>query len=76
VLFAFLRWSWTGRAIRAVALDREGARLVGIDPAGVFTFTLGVGTGIAFCSGNLYGVLQGFTPFDGGLLTVKAFCSP
>ena len=24
-------------------------------------------------SGNLYGILQGFTPFDGGLLTVKAF---
>ncbi len=73
VLFAFLRWSWTGRAVRAVALDSEGARLVGINPAGVFALTAGIGTGIALSAGNLYGVLQGFTPFDGGLLTVKAF---
>lgn len=73
LLFSFLRWSWTGRAVRAVALDREGARLVGINPSRIFTLTAGIGTGIALCCGNLYGVLQGFTPFDGGLLTVKAF---
>ncbi len=73
LLFLFLRFTWTGRAIRAVALDVEGARLVGIRPERVFALTMGIGTGIAFLSGNLYGVLQGFTPFDGGFLTVKAF---
>jgi len=72
-LFIFLRYTWSGKAIRAVALDAEGARLVGIGPERVFALTLGIGTGIAFSSGNLYGILQGFTPFDGELLTVKAF---
>lgn len=73
LLFIFLKFSWMGKAIRAVALDREGAQLVGIDPSKIFTLTMGIGTGIALSSGNLYGVLQGFTPFDGGFLTVKAF---
>lgn len=72
-LYLFLKFSWTGRAIRAVALDREGAQLVGIEPVKVFLVASGIGTGIAFSSGNLYGLLQGFTPFDGGFLTVKAF---
>ncbi len=73
LLYLFLKYTWTGRAIRAVALDKEGARLVGINPSGIYVLTMGIGTGIAFISGNLYGVLQGFTPFDGGILTIKAF---
>ena len=72
-LFLFLKFTWTGRSIRAVALDREGAQLVGIDPSRVLLLASGIGAGIAFSSGNLYGLLQGFTPFDGGVLTVKAF---
>ncbi len=72
-VYVLLQKTWTGRSIRAVALDREGAQIVGISPGKVFAVTSGLGTGIAFSSGNLYGVLQGFTPFDGGMLTVKAF---
>ena len=72
-LFIFLRLSWTGKSIRAVALDREGALLVGIDPKRVFLIASGIGTAVAFSSGSMYGLLQGFTPFDGGFLTVKAF---
>ena len=72
-LYIWLRRSWTGKAIRAVALDIEGARLVGINPYRIFLITSGIGTGIAFSAGNLYGVIQGFTPFDGGFLTIKAF---
>ena len=73
LLWVFLRGTWTGKAIRAVALDREGAELVGIDPSRIFMITSALGTGIAFASGNLYATLQGFTPFDGGILTIKAF---
>ncbi len=72
-LYILMTRTWTGRAIRAVALDREGSSLVGVDPSKVFLITMALGTGIAFSSGNLYAVLQGFTPFDGGFLTVKAF---
>ena len=35
----------TGRAIRAVALEPEGARLVGIRPARTFALAYGIGTG-------------------------------
>ncbi len=73
LLYLLLTRTWTGRAIRAVALDRDGAMLVGINPSKIFLITAGIGTAIAFSSGNLYGILQGFTPFDGGLLTVKVF---
>ena len=73
LLWLFLHRTWTGRAIRAVALEREGAELVGIDPSRVFLITSALGTGIAFASGSLYATLQGFTPFDGGILTIKAF---
>ncbi len=72
-LYLFLNRTWTGKAIRAVALDKDGAMLVGIDPSKIFLITAGLGTAISFSSGNLYGILQGFTPFDGGLLTVKVF---
>ena len=72
-VYLLLQRTWTGRSIRAVALDREGSQIVGISPTRVFLITSGLGTGIALSSGNLYGVLQGFTPFDGGMLTVKAF---
>ena len=73
LLWMLLHKTWTGKAIRAVALDREGAELVGIDPSRIFLITSALGTGIAFASGNLYATLQGFTPFDGGILTIKAF---
>ncbi len=73
MLFLFLKFTWTGKAVRAVALDREGAELVGIDPSKIFLISTGIGTGIAFSAGGLYGILQGFTPFDGGVLTIKAF---
>jgi len=73
LLYLFITRTWTGKAIRAVALDREGATLVGINPSRIFLVTSAIGTGIAFSAGNLYGTLQGFTPFDGGFLTIKAF---
>ncbi len=72
-LFIFLKVSWTGRAIRAVALDVEGAKLVGINPLMIFSITMGIGTGVAMAAGNLFGVLQGFNPFEGGPITVRAF---
>ncbi len=73
LLYLFMSRTWTGKAIRAVALDREGATLVGINPSQIFLITMAIGTGIAFCAGSLYGTMQGFTPFDGGFLTIKAF---
>ena len=44
LLFLFLARSSTGRAIRAVAKERTGATLVGIDVAHIYAITFGIGT--------------------------------
>lgn len=45
ILFAFFRFTIAGKALRAVAINREGARLVGIwtTRAGAFSFLLAAG---------------------------------
>jgi branched-chain amino acid transport system permease protein len=42
-LFAFLRWSYTGKVMRATAQDRQAASLMGIDTGRVFALTWAVG---------------------------------
>jgi branched-chain amino acid transport system permease protein len=42
-LFAFLRWSYTGKVMRATAQDRHVASLMGIDTGRVFALTWAVG---------------------------------
>ena len=72
-LYTFLRYSWTGRAIRAVSLDPVGAQLCGIKPKRVFMISTGIAIGLALFSGGFYAMLQGFTPFESGWLTIRAF---
>jgi branched-chain amino acid transport system permease protein len=42
-LFAFLRWSYTGKVMRATAQDRHAASLMGIDTGRVYSLTWAVG---------------------------------
>ena len=42
-LFAFLRWSYTGKIMRATAQDRQAAALMGIDTGRVYSLTWAVG---------------------------------
>ncbi|PWU20423.1 MAG: branched-chain amino acid ABC transporter permease, partial [Candidatus Rokuibacteriota bacterium] len=42
-LFAFMRWSYAGKVIRATAQDRQAASLAGIDTGRVFALTWAVG---------------------------------
>jgi branched-chain amino acid transport system permease protein len=42
-LFAFLRWSYTGKIMRATAQDRQAASLMGIDTGRVYALTWAVG---------------------------------
>jgi branched-chain amino acid transport system permease protein len=51
-LWLIMRWTYTGKAIRAVAKEKRGAELVGIDVAHIYAVTFGLGTGclaIAAC---------------------------
>src|SRR5262245_3801876 len=42
-LFAFMRWSYAGKVMRATAQDRHAAALMGIDTGRVFALTWAVG---------------------------------
>src|SRR5215510_14554191 len=42
-LFAFMRWSYTGKVMRATAQDRQAAALMGIDTDRVYAVTWAVG---------------------------------
>jgi branched-chain amino acid transport system permease protein len=44
VLWTFMRWTDTGKAIRAVAREQLGAQLAGINVAHVYAVTFGMGT--------------------------------
>lgn len=76
-LLAALWWwlarSWHGRALRAVASDRDAAALMGIRPGRVELLSFLVSGALAAFAGVAlysYGVIQ---PAYGGALTVKAF---
>jgi len=72
-LWWWLTRSWYGRAVRAVASDRDAAKLMGIDPGRTELLSFLVAGGLAAFAGVAlfsYGVIQ---PAYGGALTVKAF---
>ena len=52
-LFAFLRWSYTGKVMRATAQDRDVAALMGIDTGRVFALTWTVGIACVGVAGVL-----------------------
>ena len=52
-LFAFLRWSYTGKVMRATAQDRQAASLMGIDTGRVYSLTWAVGVTCVGVAGML-----------------------
>ncbi len=52
-LFAFLRWSYTGKLMRATAQDRQAASLMGIDTGRVYSLTWAVGVACVGVAGVL-----------------------
>ena len=61
-LYAFLMRSWTGRAIRASAVNPEGAELVGVNVAAVAAMTFAVGIAVTGAGGSIVSVLYPFLP--------------
>ena len=70
----FLRRTFLGRAIRALAQDRDACRLAGIDVQRVSMIAFGIGSGIAAAAGCLLTLVFAFdpvTPFS--VLQLKSF---
>jgi len=71
VLMVALQWfvtsTRTGRAMRAVAQDREAAALMGVNVDRVISITFLIGAGLAGAAGFVYGLQYGSTIFSLGL---------
>jgi branched-chain amino acid transport system permease protein len=61
-LWVFLTRTWTGRAIRASAVNPQAARLVGVNVASVATMTFAIGVATTGAGGSIVSVLYPFLP--------------
>jgi branched-chain amino acid transport system permease protein len=72
-LYAFMKFTFLGKALRAVSQDRETAGLMGINPNHLIMLTFVIASALAGMSGALLGPILVLTPFAGTSVIVKAF---
>jgi branched-subunit amino acid ABC-type transport system permease component len=73
LLYLFLHYTRFGKAIRAVANNREAAELVAIPTTRVLAVSVGIGVALAGVSGVLIGTLFPFTVLSGDGYQLKSF---
>jgi branched-chain amino acid transport system permease protein len=57
-LYALVHLTWMGKAMRAVAVNEEASRLMGIRPSRIIVFTFAVGSALAAIGAVLYSTTQ------------------
>ena len=72
-LHLFLKKTFWGRAMRAVAEDRQSALIVGINPDVVSFLAFGIGIAITASIGSMVIILQSVTPVTGTTFTNLSF---
>jgi branched-chain amino acid transport system permease protein len=72
-LALFMRFTGTGQAIQATALDRYAARLIGIDVMRMYALTFGISAALAGAAGSLLAMVMPIYPELGAPWTLKAF---
>jgi branched-chain amino acid transport system permease protein len=73
LLYAFLKFTFLGKALRAVAQDRETAGLMGINPSYLIMLTIVISSALAGMAGAMLAPVLVLTPFAGTSVIVKAF---
>ncbi|MBI2015500.1 MAG: branched-chain amino acid ABC transporter permease [Candidatus Rokubacteria bacterium] len=73
LLYVFLKRSDLGKAIRAVAQDREGALTVGIDIRRIYSLAFGIGCACVGAAGSLVVPFYAVEPYVGGVFVITAF---
>ena len=73
LLYAFMKFTFLGKALRAVAQDRETAGLMGINPNQLVMLTFVIASALAGMAGAMLGPVLVLTPFAGTSVIVKAF---
>lgn len=69
----FLSRTRTGNAILATGMDRDAARLMGINIGRTYALTFGIGAALAGAAGAMFAELYQFNPSGGGAFTLRAF---
>ena len=72
-LYLYTTRTKMGNAIRATSLNRDAARMCGVNVPKIYSITFGISAAMAGICGCMYAILQTFTPFDGGYLIGRAF---
>lgn len=65
-LYIFLQHTDLGRAIRSTSQDKNGARLLGVRPAIIYSITFGLGAAVTGVAGSLIGMCFSVFPAMGG----------
>ncbi|MBH1965394.1 MAG: branched-chain amino acid ABC transporter permease [Comamonadaceae bacterium] len=73
VLYLLLRHTRIGRAIIAVRLDRDAARLMGVNVNSVYASAFGLGAAMAGCAGVLLAMIFPISPLTSSSYLGKAF---
>ena len=73
LLYAFMKFTFLGKALRAVSQDRETAGLMGINPNKLIMLTFVIASALAGMAGAMLGPVLVLTPFAGTSVIVKAF---
>jgi branched-chain amino acid transport system permease protein len=72
-LYGFMKFTFLGKALRAVAQDRETAALMGINPNHLIMLTIVISSALAGMAGAMLAPVLVLTPFAGTSVIVKAF---
>ncbi len=73
-LYLFMSKTKTGNAIRAVSMDLNAARLMGIDIPYIYCLTYAISAAMAAAAGTLLSIWLGsFTPDEFGIYNIRAF---
>jgi branched-chain amino acid transport system permease protein len=73
VVLVALRYTWAGKAVRAVSQDRGAAEVMGVNVDRFSMYAFGVGAALAGAAGALIGPVFNVTPTMGVIPVVKAY---
>jgi len=65
ILYLFLTRTLLGKAMRAIPKDIEAAKMLGINPANIYNYSMGISVALAGIAGVILGLLYQFDPFTG-----------
>ncbi len=73
ILFAFMAWTYPGKAIRATVQDRVGAQLMGVNIDRVFMMTFAIGSALVGIAGALLAPAYPIFPSVGANFGLASF---